>query len=173
MGMYGFYRDDFHKNEIYVGNGGRFTHEDCKRISAEEKEKIASFFSAYLLKIHVGDESSYDNSDDERVSDSYHSSSSCVYREVNVEDDLHGLVLRDGEVTGVVFYVKDNSRNVYATVFNFNGVPKTYIRLGYSASHSSSYTTVSRVELVKKGENGAPERAKEATFIQHEMYPDI
>ena len=27
--------------------------------------------------------------------------------------------------------------------------------------------------FVKKGENGAPESAKEARFIQHEMYPEI
>lgn len=165
---------DFGRREVYVGNGGRFRHrDDCKTISEEEKEKIAKFFADHLLQIYFDDESSYDNSDDERVTDSYRSSSYCVYREVNVERDLYGLVMRDGEIKGVVFYVKDNSSNVYAKVFNFNGEPKNWMRLGYSASHSSSYTTVGRVKLVKKGVDGAPERAEEATFIQHEMYPNI
>lgn len=164
---------DFHRNDVYVGKGGKFSRSDCKRISNEEKEKIAELFSTHLLKIYFDESRSYDNSDDERVTDSYSSSSSYVYRSVNLEQDLYGLVMKDGEVTGVVFYVKDNSRNVYACVFNFNGQPKTTMRLGYSASHSSNFVYVGRVMLVKKGENGAPESAKEARFIQHEMYPEI
>ena len=62
---------DFGRNDVYVGDGGRFSHDHCKVISSEEKEKIASFFSEHLLKIYFDDESSYDNSDDERASDSY------------------------------------------------------------------------------------------------------
>ena len=164
---------DFHRNDIYIGTGGRFRREDCKRISAEEKEKIAAFFADRLIKIFTDDSRSYDSSDDERVTDSYHSSSSYVYREVDVENDLYGLVMANGEVTGVVFYVNTNSRDTYTEVFNFNGQPKNTMRLGYSASHSSSYTTVGRVMLVKKGENGAPLSAKKASFIQSEMYPSL
>lgn len=164
---------DFGRQDVYVGCGGRFRRSDCKAISLAEKEKIAEFFSKHLLKIYYSDTSSYDNSDDERAGDSYHSSSSYVYREVNVERDLYGLVWREGEIVGVVFYVKNNSRDVYAKVFNFNGQPKNSMTLGYSASHSSSYTTVGRVMLVKRGEDGAPDSAKEANFIQHEMYPEI
>jgi len=164
---------DFGRQDVYVGNGGKFKKSHCKAISLEEKEKIASFFSEHLLKIYFSDSRSYDNSDDERASDSYYSHSSYVYREVNVEQDLYGLAMRDGKITGVVFYVKDNRNDAYATVFNFNGQPRTSITMGYSASHSSSYTTVVRVELVKKGENGAPESANKASFIQHEMYPSI
>lgn len=165
---------DFGRRDVYVGCGGRFRHRaDCKVISPEEKKKIESIFAEHLLKIYYTDERSYDNSDDERASDSYYSSASYVYREVDLEQDLYGLVMRDGEIVGVVFYVKNNSREVYATVFNFNGRPKNSMTLGYSASHSSSYTTVCRVELVKKGENGAPESAKKARFIQHEMYPEL
>ena len=165
---------DFGRNDVYVGNGGRFRYkDDCKAISAEEKEKIASFFSKHLIKIYFGEQSSYDNSDDERASDSYRSSSSYVYREVDTEQELFGLVMRDGEIKGVVFYVKDDRGDAVAEVFNFNGQPKNSMWLGYSASHSSSYTIVGRVELVKKGENGAPEEAKKASFIQHERYPSI
>ena len=164
---------DFGRNDVYIGNGGKFKKHDCKKISAEEKEKIASLFSQHLLKIYYSDSSSYDNSDDERASDSYYSHSSYVYREVNIEQDLYGVAMRDGEITGVVFYVKNSRGDAYATIFNFDGKPKASITMGYSASHSSSYTTVVRVELVKKGENGAPESAQNASFIQHEMYPSI
>ena len=164
---------DFGRLDVYVGTGGKFNKKDCKAISLEEKERVAKFFSEHLLKIYYIDDSSYDNSDDERASDSYYSSSSYVYREVNVEQDMYGVVMRDGEITGVVFYVKDDRRNVYASVFNFSGQPRNSILLGYSASHSSSYTTVCGVEVVKRGENGAPESAKEATFIQHKRYPNI
>lgn len=164
---------DFGRNDVYVGSGGRFDYNDCEKVSQAKKEEIAKFFSEHLLKIFFSSQRSYDNSDDERASDSYSSSSSYVYRSVNVERDLYGVVMRDGKITGVVFYVKNNSRDVYAKVFNFDGNPKNYMMLGYSASHSSSYTTVERVMLVKKGENGAPEEAKEADFIQHEMYPSI
>lgn len=164
---------DFGRNDVYAGNGGNFRRSDCVTISQAEKQKIADFFSTRLLKIYFEDQRSYDNSDDERVEDSYSYSNSYVYREVNVERDLYGLVMHDGEIKGVVFYVKNNSRDVYAKVFNFDGKPKTFMRLGYSASHSSSYKTVVRVMLVNKGENGAPESAKEASFIQHELYPEI
>ena len=164
---------DFGRNDVYAGNGGNFRRSDCITISQAEKQKIADFFSTRLLKIYFEDQRSYDNSDDERVEDSYSYSNSYVYREVNVERDLYGLVMHGGEIKGVVFYVKNNSRDVYAKVFNFDGKPKTFMRLGYSASHSSSYKTVVRVMLVNKGENGAPESAKEASFIQHELYPEI
>lgn len=164
---------DFGRNDVYVGSGGRFRRSDCKAVSMEEKKKIQSFFSEHLLKIYFDEERSYDNSDDERVTDSYHSSSSYAYRELNTERDMYGVAMRDGEIVGIVFYVKNNSRDVYANVFNFSGKPRTSMTLGYSASHSSSYTTVSRVELVKKGEGGAPESAHEVKIIQHEMYPDI
>ena len=119
---------DFGRNDVYVGNGGKFKYQDdCKAVSAEEKQRITDFFAEHLLKIYFDDERSYDNSDDERASDSYHSSSSYAYREVDTEKDLYGVVMRDGEITGVVFYVKSKSSYdpIWATVFNFNGKPKT------------------------------------------------
>ncbi len=166
---------DFGRNEVYVGSGGLFKHgRDCASVSQEEKAKIVAFFSEHLVKIYYGDERSYDNSDDERVTDSYSSSSSYVYRSVDTKQDLYGVVMKNGEITGIVFYVKNNSRDVYAKVFNFSGKPKNSMTLGYSASHSSSYTTVYRVELVKRGEGDAPtEASREVRFIQHAMYPEI
>lgn len=163
---------DFNRYEVYAGKGGRFRHADCKRISAEEKQKIADFFSTKLLKIYFQDQRSYDNSDDERAEESFSRSNSYVYREINVEQDLYGLVMQDEEIVGVVFYVKDGSEET-AKVFYFTGKPKNSMWLGYSASHSSSWTIVCGVELVNKGEKGAPTEAKEATFIQSKMYPNI
>ena len=157
---------DFGKYDIYVGSGGKFDigkGKDVKTISPEEKEKIASLFSEYLLKIHYTEEDRYDGGDDDRAGDYYSCSDTYVYREVDVEWGVEGMVMHDGEITGVVFYVKDGD-TVYAEVFYFSNQPKNTMKLGYSASHSSSYITVFKVELVKKGENGAPERAQSISF---------
>ena len=165
---------DFGRNDVYVGSGGRFKKSDCKAISAAEKEKIIKFFDEHLLKIYTSEYSSYDNSDDERVTDSYRSHSSYVYRELDVEQDLYAVAMRDGEIKGIVYYVtQKGERETYATVFNFDGKPRTSVTMGYSASHSSNYTTVGGVECVKKGENGAPESASKGRFLQHELYPSI
>lgn len=165
---------DFRREDVYVGFGGKFKHnKDCKTVSTEEKERIKALFATHLLKIYYTDQYGYDNSDDERASDSYHSWASYVYRTVDLEQDLYGLVVREGEVKGVVFYVKNDRNDAYATVFHFDGKPKNSVTMGYSASHSSSYTTICRVELVKRGENGAPEDAPSARFIQHERYPQL
>ena len=45
--------------------------------------------------------------------------------------------------------------------------------LGYSASHSSNYVTVTKVELVKKGENGAPLEGAYINFEPSEMSTSI
>ena len=165
---------DFGREDVYVGHGGKFMRKyDCKTVSTGEKEKIKATFATHLLKIYYTDQCSYDNSDDDRASDSYYSSASYVYRTVNLEQDLYGLALRDGEVAGVVFYIKNDRGDAYAAVFHFNGCPKNSVTMGYSASHSSSYTTICRVELVKRGENGVPEDAQNARFIQHERYPEL
>ena len=164
---------DFGRNDVYVGCGGAFKRKHCKTASAEEKDKIEAIFATHLLKIYYTDQCSYDNSDDERASDSYYSSASYVYRTVNLKQDLYGIVMRDGEVTGVVFYIKNDRGEAHAEVFNFNGCPRNSATMGYSASHSSSYTTICRVELVRRGENGAPEHAEEARFIQHQRYPQL
>lgn len=164
----------FGRDEVYVGNGGKFKrNKDCKDASYEQQARIKALFADHLLKIYYTDQYGYDNSDDDRASDSYYSSASYVYRTVNLEQDLYGIAMRDGEVTGVVFYVKDDRGDAYATVFNFDGKPRSYVTMGYSASHSSSYTTICRVELVKRGESGAPEDAQSARFIQHKRYPEL
>jgi len=164
---------DFGRNDVYIGCGGRFKRSHCETISRAEKDKVAEYFRDKLIKIYFEDGRSYDNSDDERAKDSFRRTSSYVYRTVDVGQDLYGLVWNNGEIIGVVFYVTNTRGDADANVFYFSGHPQTSMTLGYSASHSSSYTTVCGVELVKKGEDGAPEDAKQARFIQSKMYPEI
>lgn len=161
--------------DIYVGVGGKFNvrnSKERKMITPEEKKKIADFFSEHLVKIHYTDQSSYDSGDDDRAGDYYSSSAAYVYREVDVERDVKGLVMHDGEIVGVVFYVKDGN-DVYAEVFYFSDEPKNTMTLGYSASHSSNYITVFKIELVRRGEGGAPERADTLSSQKSIGSPDI
>ena len=62
---------DFPKNEIYVGEGGEYKRKHFRAVTSAEREKIEKLFADHILKIFYTDESSYDNSDDERASDSY------------------------------------------------------------------------------------------------------
>ena len=161
---------DFGRNDVYVGTGGRFRRQDMKTVSGEEKACITAFFSEHLLKIYEENTRSYDNSDDERVTDSSSSSSNYVYREVNTERDLYGVVMQGDEITGIVFYIKDG-RDVTCKVFNFNGVPEAYMMLGYSASHSSSYQTVGRVMLVKRVKTVPPPKHARQTLSRAKCSP--
>ena len=163
----------FGREDVYIGTGGAFKKKHCKAVSAEEKQRIKELFATHLLKIYYTDSYGYDNSDDDRSEDAYYSSASYVYRTVNLAQDLYGVAMCNGEAVGVVFYVKDDRGDAYASVFYFSGRPRTSVTMGYSASHSSSYTTVCRVELVRRGENGVPEDAPEARFIQHRRYPEL
>ena len=160
--------NDFGYNDIYVGTGGKFTDrksKDIKTISDTEREKIAKLFSEHLLKVHYKESDGYDSSDDDRAGEYYGAYATSVYRSVDVERDVKGLVMHNGEITGVVFYVKDGN-DVWANVFYFNNEPKNTMKTGYSASHSYNYITVFKVELVKKGENGAPMDADSISFIR-------
>ena len=78
----------------------------------------------------------------------------------------------DNKIVGVVFVVK-NGNNSYTRAFSFDGSIAQSMRLGYSASHSSSFEYVDRVSLLKRGENDAPETAREAKFEQSEMFPSL
>ena len=150
--------DKFGINDIYVGTGGKFKcdSKDIKCITAEEKEKITKLFSEHLLKIHYKETDSYDSSDDDRAGDYYGAYATYTYRSVDVDHGVEGLVMHNGEIVGVVFYVHYGNDEVWAYVFYFSNEPRNAMKTGYSTSHSSSYTTVFRVELVKKGENGVP-----------------
>lgn len=126
-----------------------------------------------LLKIEGTETSSYDNSDDDRASCSSSSSKFVTYRRIDPYKDSEALLWSDGgKICGIVFRIKSGSKTTpYA--FLFESKESSSLRLGYSASHSSSYTYIERVTLVKKGENGAPNEARSLSFERSETDPDI
>ena len=141
-------------------------------ISEEYFEEVCKDLEPYLLSLEETRVSSYDDSDDERVTPSHSYTVSCKYREINPRENSKSLLLVDGKIIGVVFVVtKGNDQ--YFRAFSFDGSVAQSMRLGYSASHSSCFEYVDRVSLVKRGENGVPETAKEAKFSQSEMYPSL
>ena len=145
---------------------------DLHPIDAETFEEVCKYLDDYLLSLDSVRTSSYDNSDDERVEDSSRISYSSIYREIKPRGNCESLLMVDNKIVGVVFVVK-NGNDKYTRAFSFDGKIAQTMRLGYSASHSSNFTYVDRVSLVKKGVNGAPTTAREANFFQNEMFPSL
>lgn len=141
-------------------------------ISEEEFEKICKELEPYLLSLEETSITSYDDSDDERVTPSSTYTVRSKYREINPKNNSEFLLMVDGKIVGVVFVVKKGNEQ-YTRAFSFDGSVAQSMRLGYSASHSSNFQYVDRVSLVKRGENGVPESAREAKFEQSEMYPNL
>lgn len=157
---------------IYEKDGLRVVR-DLHPIAEEEFEAFCKSVDGYLLSLDSTNTSSYDNSDDERVEDSSRISYSSVYRELNPKGNAESLLMVDGKIVGVVYVINKGKSDEYTRAFSFDGKIAQTMRLGYSASHSSSYTYVDRVSLVKKGEKGVPETAREASFFQSEMFPSL
>ena len=140
--------------------------EELGFIDRSALKTVEKDFKDYLLKISYTEDTSYDNSDDDRVEDSSHSYKEVTYREIDVKRNSKALLRVNGKIAGVVFSVKESSNyppDRYP--FLFDDSEGGYMRIGYSASHSSHYLTVNRVELVIRGENGAPEKGHSITFI--------
>ncbi|MBQ8374122.1 MAG: hypothetical protein IJX98_00930 [Clostridia bacterium] len=141
-------------------------------IEEEYFEEVCKELEPYLLSFEEISVSSYDDSDDERVTPTSRRTVRCKYREINPRKNSESLLMVDGKIIGVVFVVtKGNDQ--YTRAFSFDGSIAQSMRLGYSASHSSSFEYVDRVSLVKRGEKGVPETAREAKFLQAEMYPSL
>lgn len=156
---------------IYEGNNFRVVR-DLAPIDEQEFEKVCKELEPYLLSLEETSISSYDDSDDERVTPSSRHTVKCIYREINPRNNAEYLLMVEGKIVGVVFVVsKGNDK--YTRAFSFDGSIAQSMRLGYSASHSSHYEYVDRVSLVKRGENYVPETAREANFSQSEMYPSL
>lgn len=161
--------------DIYVSEGlfnelGRLkVRYGSLKLSEEEYAEIEKKLSGYVLRIDYTNTRSYDNSDDDRVEDSYSSSDSYVFRSINFKEDSKSLLMLDGEIKGVV-YVVDN-KDYYP--FLFDGSYKSTVTLGYSASHSSQYTYINKVSLVKKGTKGVSKEEREAKFKQSGMFPSL
>lgn len=157
---------------IYEKDGFRVVR-DLHPIDEAEFEAFCESVDGYLLSLDSTNTSSYDDSDDERVEDSSRISYSSVYRELNPRENAESLLMVDGKIVGVVYVINKGKSDEYTRAFSFDGKIAQTMRLGYSASHSSSYTYVDRVSLVKKGKNGVPETAREASFFQSEMFPSL
>ena len=141
-------------------------------IDEEYFEEVCKELEPYLLSLEETSVSSYDDSDDERVTPSSRYTVKRKYREINPRKNSESLLMVDGKIVGVVFVVK-NGNDKYTRAFSFDGSIAQSMRLGYSASHSSCFEYVDRVSLVKRGENGVPETDREADFFQSEMFPSL
>lgn len=141
-------------------------------IDGEYFDKVCKELEPYLLALEETSVSSYDDSDDERVTPSSRYTVRRKYREINPRENSEYMLMVDGKIVGVVFVVK-NGNDQYTRAFSFDGSIAQSMRLGYCASHSSSFEYVDRVSLVKRGEGDAPETAREANFRQSEMYPSL
>lgn len=126
----------------------------------------------YLLSLEEVSISSYDDSDDERVTPTRRETVRRKYREINPRENAEHLLMVDDKIVGVVFVVK-NGNDQYTRAFSFDGTIAQSMRLGYYASHSSYFEYVDRVSLVKRGQNGVPNTDREARFSQSEMYPSL
>ena len=125
-------------------------------ISEKEFLELISDLKDCLLYVEGTETSSYDDSDDDRAGSYWSQSSFGHYYEIGLRENSKHLLRIDGKIRGVVFYSIKNSMS-----------------LGYTASHSSDYTVVEKVSLVKRGEGNAPESAKVIDFSQSKMYPEI
>lgn len=168
-------------NKFFKISDGSFTNDgkfvvkkSLGSISCDEFDKIAEYLDGYLLKIEYVETSTYDNSDDDRVEDSSSRYEGVAYRDIDARNNSEALLRVDGEIKGVVFRIElKYGREVDCHAFFFDGSVQQRMSLGYSASHSSSYTYFNRITLVPKGVDGAPESAGKIRFNQHELYPSI
>ncbi len=144
------------------------------RVSEEELTAAAEKLKDCLIKVECTHYSSYDNSDDDRVTDSESRYDYTVYGEITPFEDSEAMLWAGGAIVGVVFRIKASRGNgVSLHRFTFDGRVQESISMGYSASHSENYTYVNSLSLVRKGEDGAPENGRSLRYEQHEMYPSF
>ncbi len=141
------------------------------KVTREQLEKYAEQLKDYLLKIDYTRTRSYDSSDDDRVEDSSSRWNGVKYCEINPLENSRHLVVQGDTVIGVMFVVRDDEE--IPRFFLFDGSVQQSMTMGYSASHSSEWTYVNSVTLVKRGEGGVPEKGNSVNFSQSKMYPSI
>ena len=128
----------------------------------------------YLLKIEAVYSTSYDDSDDERVTPSDSRYDEVKYAELRATDDSNAMLFVDGVLRGVVFDVKQGyGREIIRHAFLFDGSVQESIWMGYSTSHSSRSTYIHTISLVKRGEGDAPEEGSYVSYTQSESNPDL
>lgn len=144
-----------------------------EHITEKEFSVLEEELNDYLLYVEGTEESSYDNSDDDRAGCYSSRSPYGRYYEIKPRENSKHLLYIDGKIVGVVFYVSRGYSEVEYYPFLFDNSIKNSIMLGYSASHSSDYTYIEKVSLVKRGENGAPETARTISFHQSKTSPSF
>lgn len=165
------------KNIEYFVNEGFFNEENKfvfnskpLKVDKEKIEELDKFLNEHLLKIEYTYKTTYDNSDDDRIEeDSHNEYNSTTYRKIRAKENANALLFIDGELKGVVFNTKTDGK----TVFFLDGRQYQSLTLGYSASHSSCYSNIYKITLVKKGENGAPEEGGYINFSPYEKSADF
>ncbi|MBR2460333.1 MAG: leucine-rich repeat domain-containing protein, partial [Clostridia bacterium] len=143
-----------------------------KAIVASVFEPAARELLECVLKIEGENYSSYDNSDDERASSSSNQYGFVRYGRIDPFNDNDYIIWDGDRPRGVVFRVKSGRDTSYHRFYFDQSINET-VRLGYSASHSSSYTYINNIKLVKKGEDGAPDEGGYINFNPSENYPDF
>lgn len=163
-------------SEGHFDADGRFTvKKKFGNIAVSELEAFAEETKDFFLKFELTETESYDDSDDDRWScgtDIFHRT---VYAELDPIKDSEALLSVEGRIVGVVFRVTPKSSHdpEEQCAFFFDGSVAQRTTLGYSASHSSRHTSVDRITLVRRGEDGAPAKGASIRFKQHEMYPSF
>ena len=163
-------------SEGHFDADGRFTvKKKFGSIAVSELEAFAEETKDFFLKFELTETESYDDSDDDRWSCGTDTSHRTVYAELDPIKDSEALLSVDGRIVGVVFRVTPKSSHdpEEQRAFFFDGSVAQGATLGYSASHSSKYTSVNRITLVRRGEDGAPAKGESIRFKQHEMYPSF
>ena len=145
-------------------------------ISEEELEALVEEFKDYYVYVEGTETSSYDNSDDERVEDSSSEWSFGHFYELAPLENSKHLLRIDGKIRGVVFFVRNSKSyhdEYFYEAFLFDNSIKNVLSMGYSASHSSQYTYVEKVSLVRRDDPRAPKSARPINLRQSTMYPSI
>ena len=142
-------------------------------MSEAEFLELISDLKDCLLYVEGSETSSYDDSDDDRAGSYWSQSAFGHYYEIGLRENSKHLLRIDGQIRGVVFYIRSGYNDVTYEPFLFDNSIKNSMTLGYTASHSSDYVTVKKVSLVRRGEGNVPESAKVIDFSQSKMYPQI
>ena len=156
---------------------GQFNEKDIfkvdsrlKEIDEEEFNTAVAMLEPFLLEVEYTVTSSYDNSDDDRVEDSWDRYSMTRYFEIGAKENPASMLWSNGMIIGVVFFVSDRHKeDPYA--FFFDDSVQQGFSLGYSASHSSQYSYINTVKLVARDSVTPYGKTYPAPYRQAKMYP--
>ncbi len=141
-------------------------------VTAEEFETLIADFKDCLFWVQGDGSYSHDDSDDERAGCDARCYGFSRYFEIEPWENSKYFLRIDGKIRGIVFHITSGNNVEYYPFLFDNSIKKT-LRMGYSASHSSCFTYIEKVSVVKRGEDGAPKEGRSLRFAQNEMYPSF